>query len=64
MLCSPRLRVFVPHDFGFQPIRIAEEDAQGSAEIGIMLMLLKAQLSIKVPPLASDYAIMCTSVYT
>ena len=34
MLCSPRLRVFVPHDFGFQPIRIAEEDAQGSAEIG------------------------------
>src|SRR5215510_6794447 len=32
--CSPRLRVFVPHDFGFQPIRIAEEDAQGSAEIG------------------------------
>jgi hypothetical protein len=34
MLCSPRLRVFVPYDFGFQPIRIAEEDAQGRAEIG------------------------------
>ena len=33
MLCSPRLWVFVPHDFGFQPIRIAEEDTQGRAEI-------------------------------
>src|SRR2546427_3158393 len=32
--CSPCLRVFVPHDFGFQTIRIAEENAQGSAEIG------------------------------
>src|SRR5262249_16102980 len=32
--CRPCLRVFVPHDFGFQPIRVAEENAQGSAEIG------------------------------
>src|SRR5215468_519384 len=28
--CSPRLRGFVPHDFGFQTIRIAEEDAQAA----------------------------------
>jgi hypothetical protein len=32
--CSQRLRVFVPHDFGLQTIRVAEEDAQGRAEIG------------------------------
>src|SRR2546421_11768891 len=28
-----RLRVFVPHDFGLQTIRVAEEDAQGGAEV-------------------------------
>src|SRR5437879_12631471 len=31
--CSQRLRVFVPHDFGLQTIRVAEEDAQGGAEV-------------------------------
>jgi hypothetical protein len=31
---SQRLRVFVPHDFCLQTIRVAEEDAQGGAEVG------------------------------
>src|SRR5215813_8558222 len=31
---SQRLPVFVPHDFCFQTIRVAEEDAQGGAEVG------------------------------
>src|SRR2546421_6039967 len=31
--CSQRLRVFVPHDFGLQTIRVAEKDAQGGAEV-------------------------------
>src|SRR6266536_936953 len=29
-----RLRVFVPHDFGLQTIRVTEEDTQSGAEVG------------------------------